>query len=130
MGKRLGLGFLLLASPLLALTFANGGALPVAWVATLVVLSPVALLAVGISRPRRGLGGTAPYLVALGLVLVASAAGALFSSPRPVLLGLPAGALWMLGGLWIAPLVLLGWAYPRTFSRAVMDRKDLDRPEG
>jgi hypothetical protein len=35
----------------------------------------------------------------------------------------------MLGGLWIAPLLLLGWAYPRTFSRAVLDRDDMHRLE-
>jgi glucose-6-phosphate-specific signal transduction histidine kinase len=127
--KRIALGFLLAASPMLGLAFLIGGRAPVAWVAALVVLSPVALLAVGISRRDRALGGAGRYLVALALVLVASALGALFSSPAPVLVGLPAGALWLLGGLWIAPLLLLGWAYPRTFSRAVLDRSDLHHLE-
>lgn len=129
MAQRLALGFLLAASPLLAIAFLSGGLVPVGGVAVLVVLSPIALLVVGISRRDRGLGGAGRYLLALAVVLVASALGASTSPPGPFLLGLPRGALWMLGGLWIAPLLLLGWAFPRTFSRAVLDRNDLERLE-
>lgn len=125
--QRIALSFIALASPILAIAFLLGEGVPAVVAGALVVLSPVAVLLVALSRGARGLGGSGPYLIALALLLVVAALGTILSGPAPVFLGLPAGALWMLGGLWLGPLLLLGWAYPSTFAAAMLDGEDLRR---
>jgi hypothetical protein len=105
----LALGGLGIASPLLAVSFAVGHEALAPFVAALVLLCPVALVVVAVGR-------VGALVAALALLLAVSTLGTFLASPAPALLGLPAAALWMLGGLWLAPLVVLSVGFPRSFS--------------
>ena len=94
---------------------------------------PIALIVVGVASPerkRKRLRRIRLPLIALTLVLQASGFGMLaFSRDNAdvTVLGFPLGAAFMLAGLWLAPLFVVSWAYPRTFDEVVLSREDLDR---
>ena len=90
---------------------------------------PIALIVIGVDTRER-LRVLGPYLITLALILQASGFGMLvFSRDQSdaTWMGLPLAAVFMLAGLWLAPLFVVSWAYPRTFERVVLSRDDLER---
>lgn len=115
--KRLSLGFLGLASPLLLLALLLGGAWMTWLFATLSMLVPVALIALGAARPG---AGAPPWraLLALAMLLEAGAIGLPLLAGNPArIAGLPPATLWMLVLLGLAPLVLVASAFALDFDR-------------
>ena len=130
MARRMSLAFLAVASPLLLACFAVGGEVAEVVFVVLVMGFPVALIALavgedGILGPRR-----APLLLLL-LLLEGSGIAMLALRGRvadgPWLAGLPAGAVVLLWGLWLAPLPLVTLTYALTFDRFELGEEDLDR---
>lgn len=113
--------------------FLPGGA-PV-WGAALVVggtaLSLVAAMALGAAKDQ-GLGGLLPVF---GFVLLAvgGGLGALLFLPATepgdptLILGLPPRAALLLYGVGLLPIVVVPFAYARTFERFTLSEEDLDR---
>ncbi|MCH9652070.1 MAG: hypothetical protein K0U98_27820 [Deltaproteobacteria bacterium] len=132
MSKRVALVFLTLASPMvLGCFFIEHRAS--FWIFTLVSMTfPIALIALGGQRQGH-LGPLRAPLAALWLLLLGSATAMLVlsGSGRQVgfLGGLPPATAVMLGLLWLAPLVLVGWAYAATFESFTLTEKDLERYE-
>ena len=89
---------------------------------------PVALIALGVSS-RGGIRRLKWDLIVLFASLQTSGIGMLATrgSNARWLFGLPPGAIFMLAGLWLVPLLVSSWAYARTFSDAVLDAQTLDR---
>ena len=94
------------------------------------VLLPVALIGLAVGRTgRSAVPGLHLWMIAL---LVAGGFAGLLATtgdPRPVLGGWPAPALFLLLGLWVVPLLVVGWIYTRTFSSFTPSDDDLERLE-
>lgn len=132
MSKRIALVFLTLASPIVLACFFIDHHLSY-WVFALVSMSfPIALMALGGQRQGR-LGPLRFPLAALWLLLVGSVVAMILltGSDKQVgfLGGFPLSTAVMLGVLWLAPLVLVGWAYAATFDSFTLTEQDLRRYE-
>lgn len=142
--ERLALAFLAAASPaLLAASLLPGPS--AAWAfALLGAAFPVALMALGAFRPGPGpgrrparWGATGWLLVALLLVLEATAAGILLlagipagasgATASPGAGGLPLATVIQVVGLWLLPLPLATLGYALTFDRTGVTEEDLAR---
>ena len=129
MAKNLALTFLALAAPLILVSFLSEseGAL---WLFSFLTMAfPIALIVAAVESPAR-LRVLWPTLLALGVVLELSGTGMLAFSrgaTTATLFGLPLAAISMLAGLWLAPLAIITWAYPRSFERVVLSRAALER---
>ncbi|HXV62330.1 MAG TPA: hypothetical protein VEK15_16635 [Vicinamibacteria bacterium] len=119
---------LAVAAPLVLVTFIGEHPL-FSWLFSFLTMSfPVALIALGVSSRGRLLS-LKWDLIALFASLQASGFGMLATrgSDARWLAGLPPGAIFMLAGLWLLPLLVSSWAYARTFSDAVLDAETLER---
>lgn len=120
-----GLAFLAVAGPLVVAAHLSDHLLARVGLTVLVMLFPVALIAIAL---RPGAPGAWKFLGALGALLVGTGLGLLFlPATGPLLLGLPAAALLMLLGLWCLPLVLAVGVYAATFPRWTLEPDDLER---
>ena len=117
-----------------ALAFSRGGA--TAWAAWLLALGiPVALVAImilGATRGRRGIGPLkGPFaFVALVLVIGFGAALALPATEGPLStlwLGLPARAAIVIYGIGLLPIIVLPVAYALTFATQTLSAEDVER---
>lgn len=113
--------------------FAPGGA--PAWAAWLLAIAiavcMVAFMALGASRPGRGVGRLGPAL-ALSFVLIAGCFAAALSLPAETAttalwLGLPPRAAVLLYGIGLLPLFVLPVAYALTFEEQTLSEADLAR---
>ena len=128
MTSRRAIGLLGLLSPLLlAASFWGGGAAHWVW-AVAVALFPVALIALGVTRGREGLGPLRLPLILLAAVLVGSL-GLLLALPAggPTVVGLPFATAWILFVLVPVPLAIVAWAYAAFFDRFWLREEDLER---
>lgn len=136
MSHRLALLFLALASVALLAAYVIGGGWAVWTAAILAGLFPVALAMLGALRPggeeRRGAAGwrRGPWaaLAVLALLLGGGMAAMVATSGRPAGDGgLPTAGRWLIGALWLGPLVVSVLAYAITFRRSGLGDADLER---
>lgn len=129
MTKTRALIFLTVTAPVILLSFLSPSELAL-WVFSFATMGfPIALIIVGVGGAQR-LRALGAHLLLLALLLELSGFGMLFysrGSSDTTLLGLPLSSVFMLVGLWLAPLFVVSWAYPRTFSRVVLTQDELDR---
>jgi hypothetical protein len=126
--SRRAIGLLALLSPLLlAASFWGGEAAQWIW-AVAVALFPVALIALGVTRGREGLGPLRLPLLLLAAVLTGSLVLLLvLPDGGPTVFGLPLGTAWILFILVPVPLAIVAWAYAFSFDRFWLREEDLER---
>jgi hypothetical protein len=135
--KRVSVGALALSTAAIAVSYASAfrpGGAPV-WAAWLLAMalatSMVALMALGASRPGRGVGRLAPALV-VAFVLIAGAFALALALPPEMAgdalwLGLPRRAAVLLYGIGLLPLFVLPLAYAWSFETHTLSEADLER---
>lgn len=129
MAKRAALLFLAVASPLFLLAFLLGTASGEVLFAVLAMAFPVALIALG--GQRRGHLGRLFWPLA-ALLLILEACVVLMLAQRGQILdatwlgGLPLAAAVQVYGLFLAPLLLVSFAYAWTFDDHGLRQEDLD----
>ncbi len=132
MARRIALGYLALASPLVLVSFCFPGFAAEVAFTVLTMGYPVALIVMAVAG-RGSLGPLRAPLLGLLVVLEGCAVAMLALSGRgvdgPWLGGLPLAAAVQLYGLWLVPLPLVALAYALTFSRYELREQDLERFE-
>lgn len=132
MARRIAILYLSFASPVILLSFCLRHVFAEYLFTVLVMAFPIALIVMAVSGKER-LGPLAVPLVGLFVILEASGLTMLVLRGRvlenPWIGGLPAAAAVQLYGLWLAPLLLVAFAYALTFDRFELRKEDLDRLE-